>query len=84
MRIERDTDVPKYVITGYDQSKEGHAANSPLSKKTRISKYKVKTMLISFFNCIKIFLLRDKLYMNMFIVTDQQRSITAMKSVKTG
>lgn len=61
-RIERDADVLKHVITGdeswifeYDpetkrQSKEWHTSNSPRPKKPRMSKSKVKTMLITFFD----------------------------------
>lgn len=61
-RIEGDADFLKHVITGdeswifeYDpetkrQSKEWHTPNSPRPKKARMSKSKVKTMLISFFD----------------------------------
>lgn len=61
-RMERDSDFLKHVITGdeswifeYDpetkrQSKEWHTSNSPRPKKARMSKSKVKTMLISFFD----------------------------------
>ena len=60
-RIENDKNFFKHVITGdetwifeYDsdtkrQSSEWHTSNSPCPKKARMSKSKIKTMLICFF-----------------------------------
>ena len=61
-RIENDKNVFKHVITGdemwifeYDpdtkrQSSEWHTSNSPRPKKARMSKSKIKNMLICFFD----------------------------------
>jgi len=61
-RIENDKNFFKHVITGdetwifkYDpdtkrQSLEWHTCNSPHQKKARMSKSKIKTMLICFFD----------------------------------
>jgi len=59
--LERETEFFSRVITGYEswileydpetkrQSQEWHTANSPRPKKARISKSKIKSMLIKFF-----------------------------------
>jgi len=61
-RLERESEFFSHVITGdeswileYDpetqrQSWEWHTANSPHSKKSRMSKSKIKFMLICFFD----------------------------------
>jgi len=61
-RLERETEFFSRVITGNEswileygpetkrQSREWHTAKSPRSKKARMSKYKIKSMLIWFFD----------------------------------
>jgi len=60
--LERETEFFSRVITGYEswileydpkpkhQSREWHTANSPRPKKARMSKSKIKSMLIYFFD----------------------------------